>query len=116
MFLAGLPYFEVLKDHNPLIPILNSHRLDEIENSYLQRMHMKIMSYNFKAIWDKGATNQAPDALSQSPISFPTPQELLAESNEEFTTAEIKSLHQGRLESNHMQELCKYANIDRAYK
>jgi len=28
LFLAGLQHFTVLTDHNPLIPILNSHRLD----------------------------------------------------------------------------------------
>jgi len=110
MFLAGLPYFELLTDHHPLIPIL---RLYEIENP---RMRMKIMPYNFKAIWHKGVTNQALDALSRSPVSFPTPQELLAESNEDFTMAEIRSLHQDGLESNRKQELCKYANFDKAYK
>jgi len=30
MFLTGLPQFEVWTDHNPLVPILNNHRLDEI--------------------------------------------------------------------------------------
>ena len=28
LFLAGLPHFTVVTDHHPLIPILNSHRLD----------------------------------------------------------------------------------------
>ncbi len=32
MFLAGLPHFTVVTDHHPLIPILNNHRLDDIEN------------------------------------------------------------------------------------
>ena len=36
LFLAGLQHFQVVTDHNPLIPILNSHRLDEIENPRLQ--------------------------------------------------------------------------------
>ena len=31
LFLAGLPHFKVITDHHPLIPILNNHRLDEIE-------------------------------------------------------------------------------------
>ena len=38
IFLAGLQTFQVITDHNPLIPILNSHRLDEIENPRLQRL------------------------------------------------------------------------------
>ena len=37
-FLAGLQHFQVITDHNPLIPILNNHRLDEIENPRLQRL------------------------------------------------------------------------------
>ena len=57
MFLTRLPQFEVWTDHNPLEPILNSHRLDEIENPRLQHMRMKIMAFNFKTIWHKGATN-----------------------------------------------------------
>lgn len=44
LFIAGLDNFTVVTDHNPLIPIFNSHRLDEIENPRLQRL---IMGYNF---------------------------------------------------------------------
>ena len=47
MFLAGLQHFKVLTDHNPLIPILNNHRLDEIEVLYLQRLHTHIMITTF---------------------------------------------------------------------
>ena len=32
IFLAGLPHFMVVTDHHSLVPILNNHRLDEIEN------------------------------------------------------------------------------------
>ena len=32
LFLAGLPHFTVVTDHHPLVPILNSHCLNEIEN------------------------------------------------------------------------------------
>ena len=35
IFLAGIDHFTVIMDHNPLIPILNTHRLDEIENPRL---------------------------------------------------------------------------------
>ena len=40
IFLTGLPHFTVATDHHPLIPILNSHRLDEIENPRLQRLKL----------------------------------------------------------------------------
>jgi len=32
LFLAGLQHYQVITDHNPLVPILNHHQLDEIEN------------------------------------------------------------------------------------
>ena len=32
LFFSGLQHFTVITDHNPLIPILNNHHLDEIEN------------------------------------------------------------------------------------
>ena len=35
LFLARLQHLTVLTDHNPLIPILNSHPLDEVENPRL---------------------------------------------------------------------------------
>ena len=38
LFLAGLQHFSVITDHNPLISIINNHRLDEIENPRLQRL------------------------------------------------------------------------------
>ena len=29
------------------------------------------MAFNFKAVWHKGITNQAPDALSHNPVNTP---------------------------------------------
>ena len=49
LFLDGIDHFTVITDHNPLIPILNTHHLDEIENSHLQCLRTRIMSYNFTA-------------------------------------------------------------------
>ena len=66
MFLAGLQHFSVVTNHNPLIPILNSRRLDEIENPRLQRLKSRVMGH-----WIKGKGNSAPDALSRSPASDP---------------------------------------------
>ena len=65
VFLAGLQHFYISTDHNPLIPILNSRRLNEIENPRLQRLKSRLMAYQFTAQWVKGCTNDAPDALSR---------------------------------------------------
>ena len=57
----------------PTYPILINHRLDDIENSRLQRLQTRIMGYNFTAEWLKGSNNSAPDALSRNPVSDPSP-------------------------------------------
>ena len=64
IFLSGSDHFTVVTDHNPLVPVLNSHRLDEIENPRLQRLRTRLLAYNFTAYWLKGANNHAADALS----------------------------------------------------
>jgi len=38
MFVEGLQSFKIITDHAPLVPIINKHRLDEIENPRLQRL------------------------------------------------------------------------------
>ena len=44
-----LPHFRVITDHLLLFPILNSHRLDEVENPELKRIKTWIMAYTFTA-------------------------------------------------------------------
>ena len=77
------------------------------------------MAVNFKAVWCKSVTNQAPDALSRNLVSTPSPAELMAEHNEENnrepSTAEIRAIHRDRLESIRIQELRKYAEADNSY-
>ena len=77
LFLAGLQHFQVITDHNPLIPILKHHRLDKIENPRLQRLKIKLMAYNFATEWVKGTKNDAPDALSRNPVTDPSPEDVL---------------------------------------
>ena len=87
MFLSGLYHFQVVTDHNPLVPILNSHRLDEIENPCLQRLRTKLMGYNFTAMWCKGKSNAAPDVLSRHPVLEPSRADILAEQDEDHSPA-----------------------------
>jgi len=55
------------------------------------------MSYNFIAEWCKGSKNDAPDALSQSPVSDSLPNDALAEldtfSQPEMLITEIRAFH-----------------------
>ena len=96
VFLAGLQHFEVATDHNPLIPILNTRRLDEVENPRLQRLKSCLMAYNFTAHWTKGSNHNTPDALSRNPVSDPQLEDMLAEfddqSNLAMSTSEIRAI------------------------
>ena len=78
-FSSGLDHFAVVTDHNPLVPILNTHRLDEIENPRLQCLRTRLMSYNFTAQWLKGTQNEAADALSRYPHRLPSVGDDIAE-------------------------------------
>jgi len=120
IFLTGLPHFTVLTDHHPLVPILNSHCLDEIENPRLQRLRTKIMGYTFKAEWLKGALNNAPDTLSRHPTSDPSLEELLAEQDLNNhtvpTTAEVRAVVVGDHDSLRIQGLREAAVNDQEYQ
>ena len=78
VFLAGLQHFEVATDHNLLIPILNTRRLDEVENPRLQCLKSRLMAYHFTAHWTKGSNHNAPGALSRNPVSDPQSENTLA--------------------------------------
>ena len=46
VYLAG-SRFELLVDHRPLVPIFNSYSLDQVENTLLQRLLLKLRLYQF---------------------------------------------------------------------
>ncbi len=117
---TGLPHFVIVTNYHPLIPILNNHRLDEIDNPRLQQLRTRIMAYNFTAEWIKGSLNSAPDALSCYPVSDPQPQEMLAERDPdngiEASIAEIRAISSGSQESIRLQNLRRYAKEDHVYQ
>ena len=43
MYLQGLPHFTLVTNHQPLIPILNSKEISDVENLRLQRLMMKML-------------------------------------------------------------------------
>ncbi|XP_045022885.1 uncharacterized protein LOC123466779 [Daphnia magna] len=78
-FLEGLPSFELVTDHKPLIPILNNYALDKLDNPRLLRLRLKIQRYAFTARWIPGKENRDSDVLSRAPIAAATSQDELAE-------------------------------------
>ena len=89
----------------PLIPILNTHLLDKIENPRLQCLKTIIMGYNFTAKGIKGALKNAPDILSSHPVTNPLPGGLHAERDIDnelgISIADIRAVLGAQLE-----ELC----------
>ena len=71
IFLAGLDNFKLLVDHNPLVPILNSKGIDDIDNPRIIRLKEKLIAFKFTTEWRKGNDHCIPDALSRSPVSDP---------------------------------------------
>ena len=123
IFLSGLPMFTVITDHNPLVPILNNHRLDEIENPRLQRLRTHLLAYNFIAKWQKGKDNDAADALSRHPCSQPTTGEDMAEFDVDIqgSLASVRCLPSTQLRAIYgdnlrLQELQDHACNDREYQ
>jgi len=116
LVLAGLQHFQVTTDHNPLIPILNHHHLDEIENPRLQRLKMKLMAYNFTAEWVKGTKNDAPDILSRNPVKDPSPDNSLAEldtlDQPDLSITEIRTLTSSESLPYHLDDLKKSSQED----
>ena len=72
LFLEGLPQFEIITDHRPLIPILNDYSLDQVENPHLQHLYMKLDQYNYNCTWIRGKDHLATDALSRAPVQHAT--------------------------------------------
>ena len=56
LFLTGLQHFHVITDHNPLLSILNTRRLDEIENPRLQCLKARK--------WDTTSQRNGPRAVN----------------------------------------------------
>ena len=120
IFLAGLQHFYIFTDHNPLVPILNTRRLDEIDNPRLQRLKSRLMAYNFTVQWIKGNNNNAPDALSRNPVSDPQKEDMLAEydthNDPEISIAEIRAITITDHDNTRIQDLRYHAAQDPEYQ
>ena len=88
-FLRGAQHYDVIIDHRPLVPILNSKGINEIDNPRLQRLKEKLSQYNFTASWRKGKEHSVPDALSRYPSEYPTHDDEEAENDMEEAVREI---------------------------
>ena len=67
LYLLCLPSFVVQVDHKPLIPLLNTKALTDAPLR-CQRMLMRMMRYNAKALYVPGSQHCIPDCLSRQPV------------------------------------------------
>ncbi len=81
IYLLGLPHYEVIVDHKPLVPILNQYTLDMVETPRIQHLQEKLQLYIFTTTWRKGKDHAIPDALSRAPVSHPGPDNTLESAN-----------------------------------
>jgi hypothetical protein len=84
-FIEGLPHFELVTDHRPLIPILNDYSLDKLDNPRILRLRLKMQRYQFTARWVRGKDNLDADALSRAPVDIASPDDELAEGPPSFS-------------------------------
>ncbi|XP_037083992.1 uncharacterized protein LOC119104400 [Pollicipes pollicipes] len=89
IYLSGMQQFEVMTDHRPLIPILNSKSKADIENPRLQRLRERLDQFNFVATWRQGKPHAIPDALSRAPVDDPVPDD---EESEQDVSNQIASM------------------------
>ena len=85
--------FELIVDHQALVPILNKKYLDEIQNVRLQRMKERLGQYRFSAIWRKGSLHTVADVLSRYPVTEPEKEDNELNEELDFTVSAIEEVH-----------------------
>jgi hypothetical protein len=81
MFIEGLTkaQFMIWTDHQPLVQILMSYSLPQIENRRLQRLRMKVDHLQFTVQWVHGKDSVKANALSRAPCTVATPEDEIEE-------------------------------------
>ena len=118
LFLSGAA-FELCTDHRPLVLILNSYPLDQIENPRLQRLVLKLHPYQLSATWREGTDNAFADALSHNPVSLPIPDEEFGEDPASYAPAVracIREDTEGLIANLRHHELLTAARADDDYQ
>ena len=77
-YFLGLPNFEIVTDHNPLLGIFENY-IFEVDNPRLQRLREKMQAYNFTVKCVPGKLHLIADALSRGPRFSPHDEELTVE-------------------------------------
>ena len=69
-WLRGCPKFKVITDHRPLLGTF-SKEINDVLNTRLQKLRLKLQSYNMTVDWIEGKNHLIADALSRAPLFAP---------------------------------------------
>ena len=116
LYLYGLPKFEVVTDHRPLLPIFNSYHLSQVENAKIQGIKSSLQSrYQFTLTWRASKDHAIADCLSRAPVDDPSTDDV-------DQVRSINAILKGVYESNEAQgdikteEMISVASIDPDYQ
>ena len=119
LYLLGMPAYDLVLDHKPLIPMFNEYTLDQVPTPRLQRLREKLAPYTFRARWQKGKDHAIPDALSRAPVDQPDEDDkMLEEESCQYVRSVTASAANSMDESNDqlIDELRSTAALDPVYK
>ena len=117
LYLLGLPSFELVVDHKPLVPMFNVYTLDQIPTPRLQRLRDKLSGYAYHAVWRKGKDHAIPDALSRAPVNQPTDEDRMIDDDPPGTFLRaIVAANSTNPDDLVLEDLRSNAALDESYK
>ena len=79
-YLEGLPNFDIITDHKPLLGIFEKY-IFKVDNPRLRQLREKMQAFNFQVKWVPGKLHLIDDALSCAPHFSPHVDKLTVETS-----------------------------------
>ena len=117
LYLYGLPRFEVITDHRPLLPIFNSYHLSQVDNAKIQGIKADLQcQYQFVLKWRASKEHMIADCLSRAPVDDPCEDtDLLGQSIAVVISCVYDDLQADQVDLK-IEELRQVAKLDEDYQ